>query len=610
MPTPIIEAVKKYKEELTKPSELVIQTVTWNMEDFVLGKPLSTRVVDYISSYVDRKLEEYAAIMGSLPAVRTPTEHLDFDTDDHVAHSRQEDSFIRFNTTERPDENTAPYVDAQIGDEVTCEEITIEDDSQRALEGSVQQARLGNVPAGIIYPDGTVDAPEVEDAEEESEEGDVPGPSNSLNMVMGQPTPEVTVHHVKRIPDSTLEGFSAEYDRDVKVANHVERDPDTQRETFGARYFENDEPEKEEYDGLTQNLAALKMGTESPINCSLDMRTGPIDNSILDEFNRHPMGTDRPRTIEADATDPVRYAETPPTDEYVDIDTDMLSYTTGVTQQSPNRVRDVFHRPPPANDGLMRLRVSQRIISAQTSQRLQETDHTLHVRRPDLREVGPSILRTQELKEVNNDPMRPIQIKPLHVGTNPFLTPFNSSTLRDTTSYITSYDIDHRTRQIKARILTAPSIKKIDHTTWFDLCDANGTRAPKDIKDVIRNTVRANLTILVGERPYRNLRADTEAERTAQDTLRELITEEEFRRYMKHGFILIRGLSGDVYQVFRDQHHTKVWRKGQVVEEVCIRLSGDAKAPPTDNVIAFMTMISADEYAFKRAGNLYKMKAA
>lgn len=95
---------------------------------------------------------------------------------------------------------------------------------------------------------------------------------------------------------------------------------------------------------------------------------------------------------------------------------------------------------------------------------------------------------------------------------------------------------------------------------------------------------------------------------TAIDTLRELITEKEFRKYMKYGFLLVEGASGDVYQIFRDQWHTKIWRKGNLVEEVCVRL--DPSVPPTDNVIAFMSIILTNESAFKKLGNVYKMSKA
>ena len=45
----------------------------------------------------------------------------------------------------------------------------------------------------------------------------------------------------------------------------------------------------------------------------------------------------------------------------------------------------------------------------------------------------------------------------------------------------------------------------------------------------------------------------------ALNTLREMITETEFRKYLKYGFLLVRGASGDVYQIWRVKHHVNVW---------------------------------------------------
>lgn len=104
--------------------------------------------------------------------------------------------------------------------------------------------------------------------------------------------------------------------------------------------------------------------------------------------------------------------------------------------------------------------------------------------------------------------------------------------------------------------------------------------------------------------PWQNV---NDAEIKAVETLREIITEEEYRRYLKYGFILVPGASGATYQIFRNQSHTKVWRAGRIIEEVCVRLSGQ-NIPETDNVIAFKRMIEINEEEFKKSGNLYKFE--
>lgn len=97
-------------------------------------------------------------------------------------------------------------------------------------------------------------------------------------------------------------------------------------------------------------------------------------------------------------------------------------------------------------------------------------------------------------------------------------------------------------------------------------------------------------------------------EQTALETLRELVTEKEFFKYLKYGFIIVEGRSGKQYQISRLNSHTKVWVRGKLVEEICVRIKGNV--PPTDNVIAFKTMIEIDESEFRKVGNVYKLKVA
>jgi len=99
-------------------------------------------------------------------------------------------------------------------------------------------------------------------------------------------------------------------------------------------------------------------------------------------------------------------------------------------------------------------------------------------------------------------------------------------------------------------------------------------------------------------------------EQTALEMLREMITEKEFFKYLKYGFLIVEGKSGKQYQVFRLNAHTKVWMRGKLVEEICVRINNKADVPPTDNVIAFKVMIESNEDEFRRIGNVYRMKVA
>lgn len=110
-----------------------------------------------------------------------------------------------------------------------------------------------------------------------------------------------------------------------------------------------------------------------------------------------------------------------------------------------------------------------------------------------------------------------------------------------------------------------------------------------------RRKVRGNLVL-----------AANPQETKALETLRDMISESAFRKYLKYGFLSVTCPDGKTYQLFRDRWHTKVWKSGQLVEEICVRLQRDV--PPTDSVIAFKTMLEADIEEFRSIGNVYKMK--
>lgn len=123
-----------------------------------------------------------------------------------------------------------------------------------------------------------------------------------------------------------------------------------------------------------------------------------------------------------------------------------------------------------------------------------------------------------------------------------------------------------------------------------------------------RQEIKNNLTIIVKSRaPGR--RDIQKNEWVAMQTLREMISEADFRKYLKYGFILVTGQSGKTYQVFRNKSHTKVYLKGELLEEICVRIP-DSSIPATDSVIAFKTIIETDENHFASLGNRYNMRQA
>jgi len=95
-------------------------------------------------------------------------------------------------------------------------------------------------------------------------------------------------------------------------------------------------------------------------------------------------------------------------------------------------------------------------------------------------------------------------------------------------------------------------------------------------------------------------------EEIALETLREMISETEFRKYLRDGFLLVQGKSGNIYQIFRKNQHIKVWYNGTLVEEICVSIK-DSKIPLTDKIIAFKVIIETDEKEIHNMGNVYNM---
>jgi len=123
---------------------------------------------------------------------------------------------------------------------------------------------------------------------------------------------------------------------------------------------------------------------------------------------------------------------------------------------------------------------------------------------------------------------------------------------------------------------------------------------PVDKKTLFAGKMKSNLVITVKTRAP-EIQQASPAERVALETLREVISESEFRKYLRYG-------SKVRAEMFRNRAHTKVWRNGKVVEEICVRIKA-ADIPPTDNVIAFRQIIQTSELEFKKLGNVYKMAA-
>lgn len=96
--------------------------------------------------------------------------------------------------------------------------------------------------------------------------------------------------------------------------------------------------------------------------------------------------------------------------------------------------------------------------------------------------------------------------------------------------------------------------------------------------------------------------AENEAELAARETLKKIIGDAKFRRFLKHGHISVKAKSGLVYQLFSGSRHAQVYENGKCIESVCVVLDGDF--PPTDSLIMRYLLILNDEQDFRKIANI------
>ena len=122
----------------------------------------------------------------------------------------------------------------------------------------------------------------------------------------------------------------------------------------------------------------------------------------------------------------------------------------------------------------------------------------------------------------------------------------------------TSYPVLEEATFVPGEINVTGTVGYIN-TGWLTVENTNLYAWPTASKeDQFKNKLKSNLAIIVKSRVELLPRTDP-AELVALETLREVISEAEYRKYMCYGFVLVKGQSGATYQIFRNKSHTKVW---------------------------------------------------
>jgi hypothetical protein len=97
--------------------------------------------------------------------------------------------------------------------------------------------------------------------------------------------------------------------------------------------------------------------------------------------------------------------------------------------------------------------------------------------------------------------------------------------------------------------------------------------------------------------------AAEEREIRARQTLRRMLGDDGFQRFLRNGFISVQARSGKVYQIYPGHGMTVVYLNGKPIEKLCVVLDGNFT--PTDHLITRYVMILHDENHFRASANVF-----
>jgi hypothetical protein len=80
-----------------------------------------------------------------------------------------------------------------------------------------------------------------------------------------------------------------------------------------------------------------------------------------------------------------------------------------------------------------------------------------------------------------------------------------------------------------------------------------------------------------------------------------MLSEQDWRRYVTNGFIMVKGSSDYWYQIFAHSG-VNVYKHGKKVHYICIHT--DNTCPPSDHVINIKLLVEFDEAAVWKGGNV------
>ena len=139
--------------------------------------------------------------------------------------------------------------------------------------------------------------------------------------------------------------------------------------------------------------------------------------------------------------------------------------------------------------------------------------------------------------------------------------------------------------------------------TWGEYVSTDyGSGRPATPQERLKEMLMARRAPLFIPSRHRNPMRSPEdiREERARATLRRVIGDEKFRKFLRSGFVSVRAKSGLVYQIFPGHGITAVYDRGKQVERLCVVLQG--KFPPTDSLITRFLIILNNEAQFRSLG--------
>ena len=165
----------------------------------------------------------------------------------------------------------------------------------------------------------------------------------------------------------------------------------------------------------------------------------------------------------------------------------------------------------------------------------------------------------------------------------------------------TAVSLSNATGSLSSVTITTGSNITITTTGSLIVTRMDADYQPVQRSAILKEVIRSNLLIKTKSRTSPIGQSCSPQEVQARHTLRDMLTEKEWRGYVTNGFIIVKGASGLFYQI-KQKGSIVVYKDGNPIHSICIHT--DKSCPPTDHIINMKLLIEFDEAVIWRKGNV------